>query len=187
MGTWEKANVPPLQIQLKPGVKPMRVPASTFSPPQNEELGLIRRNPASAWASPPLILPKPGPKGFRFTVDLRVPNAQTVPTVWLMPHLAGSLTHFEVARTMENLISAKATGVWVCTLTVKNAKVLVHLLACLLQRVLHGTKNATMHMQATIESIIQDFKPHAEAWLDDVATHAKLEDEYLDALDRFFW
>jgi hypothetical protein len=63
-----------------------------------EELGLIRRNPASAWASPPLILPKPGPEGFRFTVDLREPNAQTVPTVWPMPHLADSLTHFESSR-----------------------------------------------------------------------------------------
>jgi hypothetical protein len=51
---------------------------------------------------------------------------------------------------------------------------------------LHGTTNATMHMQAIIESIIQDFKPPAETWLDDVATHAKSENEYLDALEQFF-
>jgi hypothetical protein len=130
MGAGQQANVAPLQIQLKPGAQPVRVPTGTYSMPQmrfmeaklkeNDELGLIRRNPASEWASPPLILPKPGPEGFRFTMDLRVPNAQTVSTVWPMPYLAESLTDFEGSMycTMVNLISVNLTGNWDCILAV---------------------------------------------------------------------
>jgi hypothetical protein len=83
----------------------VRVPTRTCSPPQlefkkrkldeYEELGLIYKNPTSEWASPPLILPKAGPGRFRFTVDLRVPNAQTIPVAWPMPHLTDTLNSFQ--------------------------------------------------------------------------------------------
>jgi hypothetical protein len=83
----------------------VRVPTRTHSPPQlefmkrkldeYEELGLIYKNPTSEWASPPLILPKVGPAKIRFTVDLRVPNAQTIPVVRPMTHLTDTLNNFQ--------------------------------------------------------------------------------------------
>jgi hypothetical protein len=121
-------------------------------------------------------------------VDLRVPNAQKVPTVWPMPHLADSLTHFEGSRYYGKFDFCQ--GYWQLGLHPDSQEcqsIGTPFGAFTPTRVLHGTTNATMHMQAIIESIIQDFKPHAEAWLDDVATHAKSEDEYLDALEQCFW
>jgi hypothetical protein len=56
-----------------------------------EELGLVYKNTGEEWASPPLILPKPGPDQYRMTVDLRVPNASTKPTAWPMHNLQDEL------------------------------------------------------------------------------------------------
>jgi hypothetical protein len=47
-----------------------------------EELGLVYKNTGEEWASPPLILPKPGPDQYCMTVDLHVPNASKNPTAW---------------------------------------------------------------------------------------------------------
>jgi hypothetical protein len=56
-----------------------------------EELGLVCKNTGAEWASPPLILPKPGPDMYRMTVDLRVLNESTKPTAWPMPNLQDDL------------------------------------------------------------------------------------------------
>jgi hypothetical protein len=79
------ANVKPLVIKLRDGAEPVRLSARKYSQPQLksmrdkihnlEELGLVYKNTGAEWASPPLILPKPGPDQYRKTVDLRVPNA----------------------------------------------------------------------------------------------------------------
>jgi hypothetical protein len=59
--------------------------------PEQSELGLVYKITGAEWASPPLILPKPGPDQYRMTVDLRVPNASTKPTAWPMPNLQDEL------------------------------------------------------------------------------------------------
>jgi hypothetical protein len=56
-----------------------------------EGLGLVYKNTGAELASPPLILPKQGPDQYRMTVDLRVPNASTKPTSWIMPNLQDEL------------------------------------------------------------------------------------------------
>jgi hypothetical protein len=56
-----------------------------------DELGLVYKNTGAEWASPPLILPKPGPDQYRMTVDLRVPNVSKNPTAWPMPNLQDEL------------------------------------------------------------------------------------------------
>jgi hypothetical protein len=65
------ANVKPLVIKLRDGAEPVRMSARKYAPPQMkimrdkirelEELGLVYKNTGEEWASPPLILPKPGP------------------------------------------------------------------------------------------------------------------------------
>jgi hypothetical protein len=64
------ANVKALVIKLRDGAEPMRMSARKCAPPQLkfmrdkirefEELGLVYKNTGAEWASPPLILPKPG-------------------------------------------------------------------------------------------------------------------------------
>jgi hypothetical protein len=95
------ANVKPLVIKLRDGAEPVRMSVRKYAPPQLkfmrdkirelEELGLVYKNTGAQWASPPLVLPKPGPDQYRMTVDLRVPNASTKPTAWPMPNLQGDL------------------------------------------------------------------------------------------------
>jgi hypothetical protein len=97
LGADPPANVKLLVIKLRDGAEPVRMSARKYAPPQLkvmrdnvcelEELGLVVNNTGAEWASPPLILPKPGPDLYRMTVDLRVPNASTKPTAWPMFNL----------------------------------------------------------------------------------------------------
>jgi chloramphenicol 3-O-phosphotransferase len=52
-----------------------------------KRLGLVKKNVASRWASPPLILLKARPEKFRFTLDLRYPNSQAEQVSWPMPNM----------------------------------------------------------------------------------------------------
>jgi hypothetical protein len=70
----------PLVIKLRDGAEPVRMSARKYAPSQLkfmrdkirelEELGLVHKNTGAEWASPLLILPKPGPDQNRMTVDL---------------------------------------------------------------------------------------------------------------------
>jgi hypothetical protein len=101
LGADPPANVRPLVIKLRDGAEPVRMSARKYAPPQLkfmrhkirelEELGLVYKNTGAEWASPPLILAKPGPDQYRMTVNLRVPNASTNPTAWPMPNLQDEL------------------------------------------------------------------------------------------------
>jgi hypothetical protein len=89
LGADPPANVNPLSIKLRDGAEPVRMSARKYAPPQLnfmrdktrelEYLGLVYKNTGAECASPPLILPKPGPDQYRMTVDLRLPNASTKP------------------------------------------------------------------------------------------------------------
>jgi hypothetical protein len=97
LGAEPPANVKHLVIKLRDGAEPVRMSARKYALPQLtfmrdkirelEELGLVYKNTGAEWASPPLILPKPGLDQYCMTVDLRVPNASTKPTAWPMPNL----------------------------------------------------------------------------------------------------
>jgi len=88
-------------VKLEPNSKPVSVKVRRYTPRQSvflhskvkelERIGLVRRNPTSAWACAPLIVPKSGPEEFRFTTDLRPVNKVTVPHIWPMPDLEASL------------------------------------------------------------------------------------------------
>ena len=90
------AKVPPMVVHLKYDAKAVLLKGRSYSPPQEDfrraktdemlHLGLIKRNNQSEWAPAPLIVPKSGPEQFRFTVDLRSVNSQTVTFPWPMAH-----------------------------------------------------------------------------------------------------
>lgn len=95
LGADPPVDVPPMDIELVGPERPVKVRQRTYSPQQStflkekvDELvraGYIYRNVASKWACAPLVVPKPGKEGFRFTVDLRPVDAQTKKNVWPMP------------------------------------------------------------------------------------------------------
>lgn len=57
-----------------------------------ESYGMIYANPSSKWACVPLVVPKPGPAQWRFTVDLRPVKKSTVPFAFQMPVVDQELT-----------------------------------------------------------------------------------------------
>jgi RNase H-like domain found in reverse transcriptase/Reverse transcriptase (RNA-dependent DNA polymerase) len=52
-------------------------------------------------------------------------------------------------------------------------------------RVLHGTRNATQHLQSVIIVMMDDIKSNIKVWLDDCLLHTKTEDNLL-AILKFF-
>lgn len=82
------ATVSPLKIELVSYAKPQRVCPRNYSQEQRTFLsnfvsnlvknGMAYANPSSPWACAPLLVPKPGPDKFWFTVDLRSVNRFTV-------------------------------------------------------------------------------------------------------------
>jgi hypothetical protein len=101
LGAIPPENVKPLVIKLRDGAEPVPISARKYAPPQLrfmhdkihelDELVLVYKNTGAEWASPPLILLKPGLDQYRMTVDLRVPNASTKPNAWPIPNLQDEL------------------------------------------------------------------------------------------------
>ena len=97
LGVDPPVDVPPLLITPQADAKPYRSPQRRYAPQQRdfitqtirelEAIGAIYKNPSARWASPALAAPKPGSTKLRFTVDLRGPNARTVPIQSAVPHL----------------------------------------------------------------------------------------------------
>ncbi len=62
------------------------------------EAGLVYRNPTSRWASPPVVVKKPGAGKFRMTVDVKAVNAQTETLHWPMPIIEVILEYLRKAK-----------------------------------------------------------------------------------------
>ncbi len=102
LGPDPPAKVAPLVITRTDDAKPFRSPQRRYAPTQREfiirtireleAVGAIYKNNSARWASPALTVPKTGSSKLRFTVDLRGPNARTVPIQSAMPHLE---SHFQ--------------------------------------------------------------------------------------------
>lgn len=96
------AGFPPLKIDLAPNAVPVLVRLRNYSQAQRNFLsrtvsklvkcGMAYPNPTSPWASAPLLVAKPGPAEFRFTVDLRPVNCFTIKHQFPMPNIEQELS-----------------------------------------------------------------------------------------------
>lgn len=101
LGSDPPAKLKPLKIRMQPTAKPFRSTQRRYAPKQREflvetikkltEVGATYPNPSARWASPALAVPKAGGEGFRFTVDLRGPNRETIPVASAMPNMKGQI------------------------------------------------------------------------------------------------
>jgi hypothetical protein len=131
LGQEQPADVRSLKIELKPDAKPKRIPARKNAPLQAqflaakmadmERLGMVKKNLASRCSKPPLILPKAGPKKFRFTLDLRYPNSQAEQVSWPMPNMAASWRLCRGQSISPHWILYKDTGSSLYMRTLKSA------------------------------------------------------------------
>lgn len=192
------ANVEPLKIELTPDAKPVRVRLRNYSLDQREFLqkfmkvlidtGHVYPNPTSKWASAPLLVAKPGPSMYRFTVDLRPVNKYTIKYHYPMPHIEQELTKTQGSKVFCEVDFLH--GYWQLPLAEKSQELMSIITPDGIMtptRVPHGTTNATAHMQAQItKSIPEDLRAHVLSWVDDVLIHAKTFDELLGAIRRLF-
>ena len=196
LGNDPPAKVPPMNIRLQPNATPIRVPVRRYSPPQAQflrnkveellDLGLIRPNTESAWACAPLIIPKSGPEQFRFTVDLRPVNNQTVPFTWPMPHLETVLQELQGATCYATIDLCH--GYWQMPLAEASQECQSFITpdgVYTPNRVLHGQTNATFYFQGIVANICKPIRSNILQWLDDVLLHAKTPEELIQVLSRF--
>eukprot|EP00171_Calliarthron_tuberculosum_P022675 IDg22675t1 len=120
--------------------------------------GIVYLNPTAKWALAPLLVPKPGPAAFRFTVDLRPVNKYTVKQAITAPPIEIELHKL-----------ANSYGVYTPT------------------RVMHGTANATAHMHSALQAAIpEDLHKSFLAWVDDILLHSKNVVGLLNATRKLF-
>jgi hypothetical protein len=182
LGADPPANVKALVIKLRDGAEPVRMSSRKYAPPQLkfmrdkirelEELGLVYKNTGAEWASPPLILPKPGPDQYRMTVDLRVPNASTMPTAWPMPNLRNELYDLHGSEVFATLDFCQ--GYWQIRLHKDSQDCQSFITPDGLYtptRILHRTRNATQHLQYVLVVMMSDIKSKIKVWLDDCLLH----------------
>jgi hypothetical protein len=184
-------------INLREGAEPVRMSARKYVLPQLkfmrdkirelEELGLVYKNIGEEWASPPLILPKPGLDQYRMTVDLRVPNGSTKPTVWPMQNLQDELHYLHGSEVFATLDFCQ--GYWQIPLQKDSQDCQSFITPDEVYtptHVLHGTRKSTQHLQSVLVVMMNDIKSNIKVWVDDCLLYTKTKDELLATLNSFF-
>ena len=134
-----------------------------------------------------MAVPKPGTEGFRFTVDLRGPNAQTEPIVSAMPHLESQLQTVEGSKCFAKIDMAHAYWqVPIANDSQEMMSIQTPLGVYSSTRLLQGGTDAGNHYRAVTHSAFQEKVRRFLQWLDDFLIHAAKEDSLLDELESFF-
>jgi len=192
------AAVDPLRIDLKSDARPVRVRLRNYSKEQREFLedfvtklvhhGMAYSNPTAKWASAPLIVPKPGPSRFRFTVDLRPVNNFTVRHHYPMPNLEQELTKLGSSKWYATFDLSH--GYWQFGLHPDSQECQSFVTPDGIftpTRVLHGTTNAVTYLQSTLAEIIPpELRSSILFWLDDILLHSPTVTGLLAAIKTLF-
>jgi len=197
LGPDPPAKVEPLRIRLKPGHRPIRATQRRYAPQQRafisstiqrlQKIGAVFPNPKSRWASPALAVAKPGAEKFRFTVDLRAPNAMTEPVVSAMPNLESLLQTTGGSKVFSKIDLCHAY--WQIPLHPDSQECMSIQTPLGVQtprRVLQGGTDAGNHFQSCTAPLFEELSENLLQWLDDFLLHAKSEKELIEFLKEFF-
>lgn len=127
-------------------------------------------NPTATWVSTPLLVPKPGPALFRFTVDIRPINAFTERHQFPMPNIENELTNLGDAKCFA--LFDLSHSYWQFMLD-RRAQPLQSFITpdgiFSPTRVLHGTIHAVTYLQSTLSAHLPaSLKNNLLFWLDDI-------------------
>lgn len=192
------ANIKPLKIDLTVDSLPTRVNLCNYSKEQQEFIAqftknLIRcdmaySNPTASWASVPLLVRKPGPANFRFTVDLRPINKFTVKQQYPMPNLENELTKLNKASCFAKF--DLSLGYWQIPLERSSQESQSFVIPDGIftpKRVLHCTTNAVTNLQSWFQEIIQpSLKKNDLYWLDGVIMYGSSLTELIAVINISF-
>jgi Reverse transcriptase (RNA-dependent DNA polymerase) len=120
-------------------------------------------------------------------VDMRVPNASMKPTAWLMSNLQDELHDLHGSEVFETLDFCQ--GYWQIPLhkDSQDCQSFITLDGVYTPtRVLHGTRNATQHLQSVLVVMMDDIKSNIKVCLDDCLLYTMTEDDLLATLKFSF-
>ena len=196
LGSDPPANVPPLKISLMENAAPYRSPQRRYGQQARdfivntirelEAIGAIYKNPSSRWASPALAVPKPGSNSLRFTVDLRGPNARTIPIQSAMPHLESTFQDIAGSTCFANIDLAH--GYWQIPLHEDSQEMMsiqTPLGVYSSRRLLQGGSDSGNHFQAVLSHKFDGRVKKMLQWLDDFLFYAQSEEELFTNIESF--
>eukprot|EP00171_Calliarthron_tuberculosum_P014233 IDg14233t1 len=128
-----------------------------------ESVGAIYKNNAARWSSPALAVLKPSSTKLRFTVDLRGPNARTVPIQSAMPHLESHFQDISGSSYFANIDLAH--GYWQIPLAKESQEMMsiqTQVGVYSSKRLLQGGSDSGNHFQADLVCEEINLKVHAE-------------------------
>jgi hypothetical protein len=200
-GSDPAVKIPPLQVKLRPGARPVTCSVRRYPPTQTEYLekhtqelkdaGLVYENYRSRWSSAPRIVPKKEPGQFRMTIDTRGVNACTEPMPWPMPHLEVVMSHLKGSQVFFTLDWFR--GYWQLPLHEESQELytfMTHRGMLTPTRVPMGATDAVAYCQGAVQQIFGDLL-YKEGngllgWLDDLLGHATAETNLLTLLASVF-
>jgi len=197
LGPDQPAKVDPYRLTLKENHRPFRCTQRRYAPAQKvfiestirslERIGAIKYNPTAKWASPALAVPKPGTDSFRFTVDLRGVNQQTVPVASAMPDLESMIRSIGDSKIFAKMDMVHAY--WQIPLHPESQEAMsiqTPMGVYTPQRILQGSTDAGNHFQSTTSQIFTSMYEWLLQWVDDFLMHSRTEDEHVDNIGKFF-
>ena len=199
VGLDEPAMVTPMDVRLEPNAEPVRCKARRYPPLHSEfmhehvqmleDAGLVYRNPNSAWASPALVVKKPGGGGgYRLCVDLRAVNSKTVASAWPMPMFETLADHLKGSACYATLDLWK--GYWQFPLAEDKQEIfsfMTHEGVFTPTRIIQGSKNGTNFFQSGLSECLRDLLYKGVLlWVDDVLVYGANETHLLDHLEQIF-
>jgi hypothetical protein len=192
------AKVTPMKLHRKPGSKPfVSKPRKMPMEMRNflnhfisdlEECGFIRRNPSSRWASPVMVVPKPGGRGFRVVVDLRGLNLCLEPSAWPMPLLEVVLSSLGGSACFALLDAFK--GYWQFPVDEDSQELLSFMTdrgVYTPNRIIQGCMDGVQCFQAGMsEALANLLYTCVLLWVDDILVYSQDCDQHLDNLEKVF-
>lgn len=184
-----------MQVRLEEGTKPISCSSRRYSSVHREFLqrhtatlhdaGLIRRNPNSAWMSPPFLVKKAN-GDYRMTVDLRGVNMVTVTPQWPMPILEVAFDKLTGAKYFFTIDFFK--GYWQFPLHSDSQECMSFCTDTDVwtpNRVLQGSAGAVSYFQSSVQHIMGPlFNNGILIWLDDILGYHDSIDGLLQLLEN---
>jgi hypothetical protein len=143
-----------------------------------DELGLVYKNAGAEWASPPLILPKPGPDQYRMTIDLRVPDASTKSTKWPMPNLQDELLDLHGSEVFTTLDFCQAICRYLCTKNLKTVNLSSRQMEYTNRR-MYYMEQEMLRLKSVLVVMMDAIKSSIKVLLDDCQLYEITEDVLL--------
>jgi hypothetical protein len=190
------AAVTPLQSELIDNAKPVRCKSRRYGKPESDflhefvgkltEYGLVYENRNSKWASPVVVVQKPGNRGYRMCVDLREVNKQCHSTMWPMPHLEAIVQHLADKQCWFALDAFK--GFWIMPLHPDSQEMMSFATdrgVYTPTRSIQGHLNSTVQFQARMSEIFAEVMYKSLIiWVDDLLGYTRTVNEWFEALKK---